>query len=266
MGPIETVKSKDDTLIAYERLGQGPPLVMVHGSTVDHTRWGGVVAGLAERFSLYLVDRRGRGHSGDGPSYHIAREFEDVAAVLEATPVPAFVLAHSYGAICSLEAMRLTSRIAKMVLYEPPLRVPGRSLFMPADFGRRLDGMMARGDRAGMVEAFLREVIHTGEPELRRLRRSPGWQVRLAVAHTLPREIAAAYEYQFRAETLAEVRVPTLFLVGGRSPVYLQEATRMASAAVPGSTIASLPGQAHAAMSTAPAMFLEKVIGFFEAG
>jgi pimeloyl-ACP methyl ester carboxylesterase len=264
MGLIETVKSKDDTLIAYERLGQGPPLVMVHGSTVDHTRWGGVTASLAEHFSLYLVDRRGRGLSGDGPSYHIEREFEDVAAVLEATPVPAFVLAHSYGAICSLEAMRLTSRIAKMVLYEPPLPVPGRSLFIPEDLGRRLEALLAKGDRAGVIETFLREVIRTGEPELRRLRHSPGWQVRLAVAHTLPREVATAYDYQFRAERLAEVRVPTLFLIGGRSPVFLQEATRMASTAVAGSRIVPLSGQGHSAMSTAPGMFLEKVIGFFE--
>jgi pimeloyl-ACP methyl ester carboxylesterase len=265
MGLIETVKSRDDTPIAYERLGQGPPLVMVHGSTVDHTRWGGVVTSLAERFSLYLVDRRGRGHSGDGPSYHIDREVEDVAAVLEATPVPAFVLAHSYGAICALEAMRLTSRVAKMVLYEPPLPVPGRSLFIAQDLGRRLEALLARGDRAGVIETFLREVIHTGEPEVKRLRRSPGWQVRLAAAHTLPREVATAYAYRFRAQALADVRVPTLFLIGGRSPVFLQEATRMASAAVAGSRIIPLPGQGHSAMSTAPALFLEKVIGFFDA-
>jgi len=264
MGLIETAKSKDGTPIAYERLGEGPPLLMVHGSTVDRTRWGGIVTRLAERFSLYLVDRRGRGRSGDGPSYHIEREFEDVAAVVEAIPSPAFVLAHSYGAICSLEAMRLCPRIAKAVLYEPPLPVPGRSLFILEDLGRRLDRLLAKGDRAGVVEAFLREVIHMGEPELARMRNSTGWQVRLAVAHTLPREVATAYAYQFRPETFAEVRAATLFLVGGRSPVYMQEATRMASAALVGSRIVSLPGQGHAAITTAPRLFLDEVIDFLE--
>src|ERR1017187_1566825 len=113
---IETVRSKDGTSIAYERRGHGPPLVMVHGSTVDHSRWGGVVSKLAAHFSLYLIDRRGRGASGDGPVYSIEHEFEDVVAVLEATRVPAFLLAHSYGAICSLEASRLTARIAQLTV------------------------------------------------------------------------------------------------------------------------------------------------------
>ena len=103
MSLIETVRSKDGTSIAYERRGHGPPLVMVHGSTVDRTRSGGVVRRLAEHFTLLMVDRRGRGASGDGPVYSIEREFEDVVAVLESAEVPACLLAHSYGAICALE-------------------------------------------------------------------------------------------------------------------------------------------------------------------
>lgn len=261
---METVRSSDGTAIAYQRLGEGPPLLMVHGSTVDHTRWGGVVTKLAERFSLYLVDRRGRGSSGDGPVYHVAREFEDVVAVLDAIPSPAFVLAHSYGAICVLEAMRLTSRIAKAVLYEPPLPVPGRRLFIADDLGRRLDRLLAAGNRPGVVETFLREVIHTPEPELSRLRRSASWQIRLAAAHTIPREVMTAYGYAFHAEAFAEVRVPTLFLLGGRSPVYFQEATRMASAAIAGSQVVTLPGQGHTAMATAPDLFLDEILGFLE--
>lgn len=237
---------------------------MVHGSTVDHTRWGGIVTKLAERFSLYLVDRRGRGLSGDAPSYHVAREFEDIVAVLDAIPSPTFVLAHSYGAICALEAMRLTSRIAKAVLYEPPLPVPGRSLFIAQDLGSRLAGLLAKGNRPGVVETFLREVIHMPEPELTRTRRSVSWSVRISAAHTIPREVMTAYGYQFRAEAFSGVHVPTLFLIGGRSPVYLQESTRMASAAVAGSQVASLPGQGHAAMATAPDLFLAKVIGFLD--
>jgi pimeloyl-ACP methyl ester carboxylesterase len=262
MGTIETVTSTDGTTIAFERLGDGPPLVMVHGSTVDRTRWGTVVTTLAESFELYLVDRRGRGKSGDGPAYHVAREFEDVAAVLQATPAPAFLFAHSYGAICSLEAMRLTSRIAKAVLYEPPLPVPGRSLFIPDDLGRRMDALLAKGDRSGVVEAFMHEVIHMGEPELARMRRSSGWPVRIAAAHTLPREVTTAYDYRFDAPAFADVRVPTLFMIGGRSPVYMQEATAMAAAALAKSRVVTLPGHGHAAMATGPRVFVEALTGF----
>jgi pimeloyl-ACP methyl ester carboxylesterase len=262
---IESTTSKDGTAIAFEGLGHGPPLVMVHGSTVDHTRWGAVVANLAKHFSLYLVDRRGRGKSGDGPVYAIEREFEDVVAVLACTDTPAHILAHSYGAVCSLEAARLTTRIDKMVLYEPPLPVPGKRLSFAADLASRLTVMLDRGDREGVVEAFLREVMGMGDEEIRRMQRSSSWRIRIDAAHTIPREVGVATSYQFRAMSFARVRVPTLFLVGANSPPGLRAGSAMASAAVAGSRIEILPGQGHAAMSTGPDIFLGKVLPFLGA-
>ena len=263
---IETVRSKDGTSIAYERRGHGPPLVMVHGSTVDHTRWGGVVSRLGEHFTLLMVDRRGRGASGDGPVYSIEREFEDVVAVLESTEVPACVLAHSYGAICSLEAARLTGRIARVVLYEPPLPLPGHGLIFPADLGQRMEALLAAEDRDGVVETFMREVMRLGHHEIECMRRTSSWDVRLRAAHTIPREVEVANTYRFRAEGFAHVHVPTLFLVGSRSPAFLHEATTMASAALVGSQVESLRGQGHAAMSTGPRILLGKVLPFLVGG
>jgi pimeloyl-ACP methyl ester carboxylesterase len=262
MAPIETVRSKDGTSIAFERRGHGPPLVMVHGTTLDHTRWGGVVGRLAERFTLLMVDRRGRGASGDGPVYCIEREFEDVVAVLESTEVPAYVLAHSYGAICALEALRQTGRIAKVVLYEPPLPLPGRGQIFAADLGHRLEALLAAGDRDGVVATFMREVIRMSEHEIVSMRRTSSWAVRLSAAHTIPREVAVANTYRFRAESFAQVRVPALFIVGSLSPAYMHEATTMASAALAGSQVESLRGQGHAAIATGPRVFLEKVLPF----
>jgi pimeloyl-ACP methyl ester carboxylesterase len=265
MALIETVLSRDGTSIAYERRGHGPPLVMVHGSTVDHTRWGGVVGKLAERFTLLMVDRRGRGQSSDGPAYSIEREFEDVVAVLASTAVPAYVLAHSYGAICALEALRLTERIAKVVLYEPPLPLPGRGPIFAADLGPRLQAMLSAGDRDGVVATFMREVIRMSEQEIEGMRRTSSWAVRLSAAHTLPREVAVANAYRFHAEGFAAVRVPALFIVGSLSPAYMHEATTMASAALADSQVACLRGQGHAAISTGPRVFLDKVLPFLGA-
>ena len=262
MRHFATVISRDGTPIGYELRGHGPPLVMVHGSAVDHTRWGGVVHALAEHFTLHMMDRRGRGKSGDGPAYAIAREFEDVAAVLEATQVPACVIAHSYGSICALGAAGLTKRIVRMALYEPPLPVPGQPLSFPADLGRRLEAILATGDRVRVVETFLRDVLHLGEGEITRLRRTSGWPVRLEAAATLPREVSVAASHRFDAQSFAQVRVPILFLVGNRSPAYLQASTQMAAAAVPGSRIEVLAGHGHAAMATGPKAFLEKVLPF----
>jgi pimeloyl-ACP methyl ester carboxylesterase len=262
MQHLETVTSPDGARIVCERRGHGPPLVMVHGSGVDHTRWGGVVSTLAERFTLYMMDRRGRGRSGDGPAYALEREFEDVVAVLQAIPVPARVLGHSYGAICALEAARLTPRIARLALYEPPLPLPGQPPSFAADLAERLGAMLAKGERASVVETFLREVLHLRDSEISRLRRTSSWPVRLDAAATLPREVAAAGCHRFRPEAFAAVRVPTLFLCGNRSPVYLQASTRMAAAAVTGSRVEALAGHAHGAMSTGPKVFLERLLPF----
>lgn len=258
----ESVISKDGTTIAYERRGQGSPLLMVHGTTVDRTRWGVVVDKLAEYFTLYLIDRRGRGDSGDSPDYDVRREFEDVVAVVESLTEPAIVFGHSYGAICAMEAARLTARIARLVLYEPPLPSPDQPPILDADLGERLQRFLANDDRDAIVTTFMREVIRLPDREIDVMRRTSTWQVRLRCARTIPREVATANHYRFQSEAFANLRVPALFLMGTRSPLYLQVATRMASDAIAGSKVEVFHGHGHAAMSTGPQLFLERVLPF----
>ena len=74
---METVKSKDGTSIAFERSGSGPPLVLVHGTTADHTRWRSVLPQLEERYTVFAMDRRGRGSSGDSEAYSLEAEYEE---------------------------------------------------------------------------------------------------------------------------------------------------------------------------------------------
>jgi pimeloyl-ACP methyl ester carboxylesterase len=140
-----TIVSMDSTEIAAWRSGSGPPLVLVHGGTTDHTAWNPVVPELERHFTVYAVDRRGRGGSGDAPTYAVEREFEDVAAVVDSLEGSVHLVGHSYGALCALEAARLTSNIAKLVLYEPPL-VDGSS-GVPPGFIDELDALLALGKR-----------------------------------------------------------------------------------------------------------------------
>src|SRR5918998_6394003 len=127
----ETVTSEDGTRIAGWRSGEGPPLVLVHGTAADHSRWKPVLPAFEERFTVYAVDRRGRGDSGDAEDYAIEREFEDVAAVVDTIGEPANLLGHSYGALCALEAALLTPNVRKLVLYEPPMEVTGERINPP---------------------------------------------------------------------------------------------------------------------------------------
>lgn len=108
------VDSRDGTPIAVYRTGDpaGRPVILVHGTTADHTTFRAIGPRLADAFDLYAIDRRGRGASGDTLPYSIGREFEDVAAVAgavaEARRRPVDVLGHSYGGRTALGAALLT--------------------------------------------------------------------------------------------------------------------------------------------------------------
>ena len=100
MGSMETVTPRDGTPIAYGRGGEDPPLVLVHGTTADRLTWEFVLPELQKHFTVYAIDRRGRGESGGGGStYNIEREFEDVVAVIDSIDGTVGLLGHSYGAI-----------------------------------------------------------------------------------------------------------------------------------------------------------------------
>lgn len=118
---MQKVFSKDGTVISYLKKGDGSPLLLVHGTTADHQRWSSILPRFEQHFTVYAMDRRGRGESGDSPEYAIEREAEDVAAVVEAIGEPTAILGHSYGAVCSLEAALLTDKVSRLILYEPPL-------------------------------------------------------------------------------------------------------------------------------------------------
>jgi pimeloyl-ACP methyl ester carboxylesterase len=154
----ETVTSADGTPIAYWRSGEGPPLVLVHGTAADHGRWAPVLPAFEERFAVCAVDRRGRGGSGDSEDYSIEREFEDVAAVVDSIGEPANLLGHSYGALCALEAALLTrNNVGKLVLYDPGIEVAGEEIY-PREVIERLEALLGAGDRDGVVATTMREV------------------------------------------------------------------------------------------------------------
>src|SRR3712207_1060459 len=154
----ESVTSKDGTPIAYRRSGQGPPLVLVHGTAADHNRWAPVLPAFEERFAVFAVDRRGRGGSGDSDDYAIEREFEDVAAVADSLGEPTVLLAHSYGALCALEAALLTRNIRKLVLYDPGIEVAGQEIY-PPEVIERLEALLEAGDRGAVVATTMRQEI-----------------------------------------------------------------------------------------------------------
>ena len=253
-----SVRSPDGTVIGFETLGDGPPMVLVHGTGADHTRWTAVRERLAARYRLYLVDRRGRGLSRDeAPGYAIAREGEDIAAVAEAAGGDVYLLAHSYGALCALEAVRKTDAVTRLLAYEPPRPKPGEHV---VGAGAR-DRMRAAGDPEEILRIFLREALRLGEADVEAMRGTPVWRARVAAAHTIPRELDVVEAMEF-GEDLGEIAIPVRLLAGTESPEYLRLAADAVAARVPGADVVPQHGQAHQAMDFDPDQFAAAVFAF----
>ena len=257
------VTSKDGTSIAYERGGTGSPLLLVHGTTASHTRWLPVLPALESSYTVYAMDRRGRGASGDAPTYDVDREFEDVAALVDAVAelegARVNVLGHSFGGLCAMEAALRTNNIKRLIVYEG---APTGVMLTPPELIVRMQAQVEQGDSDGAVQTMLREVVRVPEEQLKLMRSLPAWQARVAAAHTIPRELQATNDYRMLAERMGAVRVPTLLLLGEESPSVFRTSTEAARDAIPDVRLVVLQGQQHVAMDTAPDLFVREVRQF----
>jgi pimeloyl-ACP methyl ester carboxylesterase len=234
---------------------------LIHGAAADHTRWTLILPEIEKHFTVYAVDRRGRGQSGDVEPYTIEREYEDVAAVVDSIPGPVNLLGHSYGAVCCLEASLKTSNLRKLILYEPPIHTDVKKNY-PPDAVDRMNSSLHVGEREEALIIFLQEIVGIPQNEINMLRSLPSWSSRVAAAHTITREEASVVSYVLKPQRFIDMETPTLLLLGGDSPPFYRAAIETLKKSILNSRIAVMPGQRHAAMDTAPQLFLSEVIGF----
>jgi len=253
-----SLRASDGVELSLTRVGAGRPILFLHGTSADSTRWAPTMARLGDRFAVHALDRRGRGRSGDGTGeYRIEQEFDDVVAAVHAVGDRVDVVAHSFGAICALEAAMRTDRIRALVAYEPPLSPTPQP---PPPVVPEMEALLARGDLNGVLEAFLRGYVGIPAPALAQLKSQPSWQARLSCAHTIPREIRAAYAYPVDRARLARLACPVTLLQGSESHVLLKEATALLQDVIPGARLTVLAGQHHVAMDSAPELFIDAVL------
>jgi pimeloyl-ACP methyl ester carboxylesterase len=260
------VTSADGTQIAVFESGEGRPLVLVPGTSADHTTWRLVGPLLAPHFAVHAVDRRGRGASGDAPLYALEREYEDVAAVVDAVASrwggPVDLLGHSYGGNVAFGATLLTSSVRRLVLYEgwPMPDIADRTT--SPEILAQLDDLLASGHREQMMEAFFRRIVHYTDDEIATVKAAPSWPGRVASAHTVPREIRAFGEQGLDVAQAACIGIPVLLLVGSASPEAIQGKPREVAAALPDARIVELEGQGHMANITAPELTARVLLEF----
>jgi pimeloyl-ACP methyl ester carboxylesterase len=269
--PDRLVRSADGTAIAVFESGVAAggtrPLVLVHGTTADHLTFRVVGPMLGRRRRLFAVDRRGRGASGDGATYSIEREFEDVAAVAEAVAAdaggPVDVVGHSYGGRCALGASLLTPAIRRIVCYEGA-PAPADRPYQPSDLAGRLRTQLDHGAPEAALETFMREVVGFDDLAMAAFRAAPVWSLRVAAARTIPRELDAERSAAASLEALGAVAVPVLQVLGTASGAAFHEATAPLDAHLARGSIVHIEGAAHAAHHTHPDAFVSAVEAFLD--
>lgn len=256
---MPVVTSKDGTTIAYSVQGAGPAIVLVDGALCSRNF--GPMPGysklLADSFTVYWYDRRGRGESGDTPPFAIEREVEDLAAVIQATGGTPFVFGASSGAALALQGAAAGLPMRKLLMYEAPyVPVPpgGKTA---AQHVEALWKLVRADQRGAAVRYFMCDVV--GMPKLMGYAFAlfPMWSKLKQVAHTLPYDLSIMADDSLLTSRVQGLKIPTMVAGGAKSPQSLKDAVTKVAAAVPGATLRWVPGQTHN-LGAAPAAAMMK--------
>jgi pimeloyl-ACP methyl ester carboxylesterase len=256
-----TVPSRDGVDISVMKTGAGPALLLIHGALLNALlSWSGVLPRLKEHFTVYAMDRRGRAPSGDGTEYSIALEAEDISRVAEAIAEPVIIVAHSYGALATIEAL-LTQRlnaVTSVILYEPPGIVAG--IAARAAGVERMEQALAANDRDEVVRCFLIDQIGAPPEVLAAFKSSPVYPIVLQIASTLPRESRTVNAYHATPGRPGVWKIPTLLLLGSETKGAMRDGVMLLSRTIPGSRLMVIEGQGHSAMLQAPDLFVATLL------
>lgn len=255
---MDRVTANDGTAIAFDRLGEGPPVILVCGGSTDRMVNAPLAALLARRFTVFNYDRRGRGDSGDTPPYAVQREVEDLDAAITAAGGSACVWGSSSGAALALDAAARGLAISRLALWEPPYQLQDGGPRPPADTAKVFTELISQGRRGDAVEFFMAKVVRLPDEFVAQARNAPFWKAQEALAHTLAYDATIMGDYELPAERVASVTTPTLVLTGGASPPWLHDTARAIVGLLPQGRHRVLEGQEHNVAPEAIAPALEE--------
>lgn len=260
-----TVSVPDGIQIAYWTVGSGSAIVLVHGTTSDHTTYSELIPHLARQRTVVSFDRRGRGQSGDqDASYDVEREFADVAALIDRIAAqqagPVDVFGHSFGAFVALGGALRTTNVRALVAYSP-----GFGAEYPPGSLDQIEAATAAGNRDQVLQVMFRDVIGMPDDEIQAMRRSPVWKVREAAAGTIGRECRADESFLRRYEReLRGLNVPVLVISGARNAEPKRQIAARLAELLPASSLYEMTGQGHVAHHFAPDELARDSLGFLD--
>jgi pimeloyl-ACP methyl ester carboxylesterase len=261
---MNQVISKDGTVIAFDRSGEGPALILVGGAfqyrAID-PRTTQLAALLAQQFTVFHYDRRGRGESSDTQPYAVEREVEDLDALLKEAGGSAYVFGMSSGGVLTLEAAKRGLAITKLALYEPPFNSGDGAAHQAAKhYTRQLTALLSEGRRGDAV-ALAMTTFGAPAEAVTGMRQTPVWSLFESVAPTLAYDAAIMGDGSVPAERLASITVHTLVVAGGASPEFMDTAAQAVAHTMPNAKHSTLEGQTH---DVAPQALAPMLVEFFQ--
>src|SRR3981081_2542242 len=254
-------KSKDGTVIAYDKLGHGPAVIVGGGVIGDRSQQAPVAELLAGDFAVFNFDRRGHGESGDTQPYAIPREIEDIDAVLQEAGGSAFVYGTSGPGVLSLHAAAEPgAKIKKLAIWEPPFVVDESRPKVRDDYKAQLTELLANDRRGDMVELFFTEAVGIPTEFVSQMRQAPWWSSQEALAHATVYDATIMGDFSLPRAELARVKVTTAIIDGGMSSWLTKSADEVASA-LPKGQRRTRAGQQH---NVDPAAIAPALVEFFK--
>ena len=257
---MNKVRSHDGTAIAFDRAGKGPSVILVDGAFCSRSfgPMPQIAPLLAQQFTVFGYDRRGRNDSGDTAPYAVEREVEDLEALIAEAGGSASVYGVSSGGALAFQAASAGLSIRKLAVHEPPFMVDDGAPRPPADHEAQLTEMVSSGRRDDAVAFFMTSVVGMPTEAVAGLRGMPMWPALEAVAHTLAYDAAVMGDYSLPSERLASLTVPTLVVDGAKSDERLRKAVGAVVDAVPNARRRTLEDQRHDAAPEAIAPVLKE--------
>jgi pimeloyl-ACP methyl ester carboxylesterase len=259
--------SKDGTRIAFDRVGEGPPVILVSGALGNRSWPNPLGALLAARYNVFNYDRRGRNESSDTPPYAVDREIEDIEALIREAGGSAFMHGMSSGAVLAVEAAAAGLAIKKLALYEPPLIIDDSRPPVPADYVSHINELISEGRRGDAVEYFMTAAVRAPAEFVAGMPNEPMWPALEAVAHTIPYDGAIMEGLMLgkpfppeRAKRWASINIPTPVIDGGASEQFMHSGADALAAVLPNAQRRTLEGQTH---DVNPAVLAPVLVEFF---
>ena len=260
------VTSRDGTTVGFLALGEGPTVLCIHGALATGVDWLPIARLLADRYRFVMFDRRGHGASDAGAEGHtLPLEIEDVHAMLAATGPVRGILAHSFGAVLALHAMRMIipDMVQSLVLYEPPIMLdPAHARDQLSDWGP----LISAGEWENVITSALTDFAGMTSDEIAMMRRSQkGWASTVSMAPVVAHHARMITEVGGMVKPFENLQQPTLLLLGEVSGKLFIESIDALADVIPRRRVVTLPEQAHSAMSRVPDVLADEIGSFLDA-